>query len=73
MARTRELVEKALATAQTKLQEYATAKGLSRDEKKTMRHDPNWRRLQSVVEKMKNQIVFIDKRNTKGVSAEKKA
>ncbi len=66
MARTRELVEKDLAKAQKEIVDYATAKGFNpKSDKTKMRHDPQWRRLNAEVDKYKNQVFFIDKRNAK--------
>lgn len=68
MARTRDLVERDLNKAQKRMQDYVTAKGFKpKGDKTKMRHDPLWRRLKADVEKYKNQVFFIDKRNAKPV------
>ena len=64
MARTRELVERDLATATSQMKAFEGKLGGTPD-KKTLRHDAVWRRLRSMVDKYKNQLHFIDKRNKK--------
>ncbi|MDQ3232970.1 MAG: hypothetical protein M3Q07_14220 [Pseudobdellovibrionaceae bacterium] len=64
MTRTRALVERDLATATTQMKAFEAKLGGTPD-KKTLRHDAAWRRLRAVVDKYKNQLHFIDKRNKK--------
>ncbi|WP_141732267.1 hypothetical protein [Oligoflexus tunisiensis] len=64
MARTRALVERDLETATQHMKAFETKLGGSPD-KKTLRHDAAWRRLKAQVNKYKNQLHFIDKRNRK--------
>jgi hypothetical protein len=63
MARTRQLVERDLATATSQMNSFASKLGST--DKKTLRHDATWRRLRAIVDKYKNQLHFIDKRNKK--------
>lgn len=64
MARTRALVERDLTAATRQMKEYEAKLG-GKTDKKTLRHDAAWRRLRGVVNKYKNQLYFIDKRNKK--------
>jgi len=64
MARTRTLVESDLTKAQQHVKEFEGKLG-SKPDKKTLRLNPSWRRLQASVAKYKNQLMFIDKRNKK--------
>jgi hypothetical protein len=64
MARTRALVESDLAKASQTMKDFEAKLG-GKPDKKTLRHDAAWRRLRAQVDKYKNQLHFIDKRNKK--------
>ena len=64
MARTRTLVESDLIKAQQQLKAFEAKLG-GKPDKKTLRLNPAWRRLQASIAKYKNQLMFIDKRNKK--------
>ncbi|HET9241266.1 MAG TPA: hypothetical protein VFO10_28635 [Oligoflexus sp.] len=64
MARTRALVESDLAKASKLMKDFEAKLG-GKPDKKTLRHDAGWRRLRAQVDKYKNQLHFIDKRNKK--------
>jgi hypothetical protein len=64
MARTRALVETDLNKATQQMKAFESKLGGKAD-KKTLRHDAAWRRLRAQVDKYKNQLFFIDKRNKK--------
>jgi hypothetical protein len=64
MARTRAFVETELNKATQQMKDFESKLG-GKPEKKTLRHDAAWRRLRAQVNKYKNQLHFIDKRNKK--------
>lgn len=64
MARTRALVETDLNKATQQMKDFESKLG-GKTDKKTLRHDAAWRRLRAQVDKYKNQLFFIDKRNKK--------
>ncbi len=68
MARTRALVESDLARASKLVKDFESQLG-GKTDKKQLRLNPTWRRLQAVVAKYKNQLHFIDKRNKKPETA----
>jgi hypothetical protein len=72
MARTKELVQNYLTRATEEVKSYVA--GLSKDaqDKKALKHDPRWRKLNAEEKRLKRQISFIDRRNAKGGTPEAK-
>lgn len=70
MGRTKEMVENYLALATAQVKSYVTGLEKDRQDKKALKHDPKWRKLNAETKKLQRQITFIDKRNAKPVKAE---
>ncbi|MES2745327.1 MAG: hypothetical protein V4655_07860 [Bdellovibrionota bacterium] len=72
MARTKELVENYLTRATEEVKSYVAGLSTEGQDKKALKHDPKWRKLNAETNRLKRQITFIDRRNAKGGSAEAK-
>lgn len=70
MGRTKELVVGYLAVATEQVKSYVTGLAQDKQEKKALKHDPKWRKLNAETKRLERQIVFIDKRNAKPAKAE---
>ena len=69
MARSKELVEGYLNQAQASLKSHVASLSKDKQDKKSLKHDPKWRQLNSAAKKLQRQIVFIDRRNAKPTPA----
>lgn len=70
MGRSKELVEGYLALATAEVKNYVSALSQDKQDKKALKHDPKWRKLNAETKKLQRQITFIDKRNAKPAKAE---
>ena len=68
MARTKELVENYLQRATESVKTYVSGLAKDKQDKKALKHDPKWRKLNAEAKRLKRQIYFIDRRNAKGGS-----
>ncbi len=66
MARTKELVENYLQLATESVKSYVSSLAKDKQDKKALKHDPKWRKLNAETKRLKRQIHFIERRNTKG-------
>ncbi len=69
MARSKDLVENYLTRATEAVKSYITSLAKDKQDKKALKHDPKWRKLNAETKRLKRQLTFIDKRNAKGGSA----
>ncbi len=70
MGRTKELVQGYLAKASEQVKSYVTGLAADKQDKKSLKHDPKWRKLHAETKKLERQISFIDRRNAKPTKAE---
>lgn len=66
MARTKELVENYLKIAAEEIKTYVSSLTQDKQDKKSLKHDPKWRKLNAATKRLQRQSSFIDKRNAKG-------
>lgn len=69
MARTKEIVENYLNRATEEVKSYVSGLAKEQQDKKALKHDPKWRKLNAETKRLKRQITFIDRRNAKGGSS----
>ncbi len=72
MARSKELVQSHLNKATEQVKSYVTGLSKEKQNKKALKHDPKWRKLNAETKRLARQITFIDKRNSKGGAVEAK-
>lgn len=70
MARTKELVQNYLTRATEEVKTFIASLAKEDQDKKKLKHNPKWRKLNAETKRLQRQITFIDRRNTKGGSQE---